>query len=188
MSSLRAASLAIAAGAWKGRRITAAAGVRPTSALVREALMSSWAAALAGSRFLDLFAGSGAVALEALSRGASSAVCVERDPTARKVLRDNARLLSATIELLDFDLPREVGQLAAAVGEAFDCVFADPPYDFLEWPALLAGVAPLVAAAGEVGAEHSSRVSLPPAAGRLVQVRSRRYGESALTFYRGESD
>jgi len=122
----------IIAGAHGGRRLTAPAGAqtRPTSDRVREAFFSALETMvdLSGARFADLYAGSGAVGLEALSRGATSALLVEADAKAARVIRDNIVALRAG------DSARLItGKVAQVVamppeGGPFDVVFADPPY------------------------------------------------------------
>ncbi len=122
-----ACRLRIIAGAWRGRRITFPdrAGLRPTPDRVRETLFNWLAPRIAGARCLDLFAGSGALGLEALSRGAAAVTCVESDPVA-------ARALAATVAALAPERGRvlEADALAFLEGEpaAFDVVFLDPPF------------------------------------------------------------
>jgi 16S rRNA (guanine966-N2)-methyltransferase len=118
--------LRVVAGEFKGRRLAAPRGARtrPTSDRVREALFSMLGD-VAGARVLDLYAGSGALGIEALSRGAASALFVERDPAAVAVIERNLAPLEvdATVERAD-----AVRWLARAEGP-FDLVFCDPPYD-----------------------------------------------------------
>ncbi len=148
--------------------------------------MSIWQARLAGAQLLDLFAGSGAVGLEALGRGAEKVVAIERDPRVLAGLESSFELWSAgRARALRALLPRD---LQRAVGESrFDLVFADPPYDFEDFAGLLEACATVLARGGELVVEHSARASLPESIGSLAQVRSRRYGESALTAYRHET-
>ena len=178
-------TLRITAGAWRGRRIEAAPAIRPTQERVREALLASWTPRLAGARMLDLFAGSGAVGLEALSRGASWCGFVESDEACLRVLAANAAALGVARDVIArLELPGGLARLPRAWPPAYDLVFADPPYGFDAHCALLAAIAPRLAPGGEVAIEHSSRRSLAGAgsdAGLEVD-RERRYGESALTF------
>src|SRR3954467_15650634 len=118
----------IISGQWRGRRLVAPAGnaTRPTSDRVREALFSILGA-LDGERVLDLFAGSGALGLEALSRGAASATFVERAPAALRVLRDNVADLGASAEVVAADARAHL-RAARAQGAQYDLVFLDPPY------------------------------------------------------------
>jgi 16S rRNA (guanine(966)-N(2))-methyltransferase RsmD len=162
-------------------------GTRPTAERTREALFSIWQSRVPGARFLDLFCGSGAAGLEALSRGAAAAVLVDADRQALAVAAANRdRLGAPQCRTLRLALP---GGLASAAlrGEAFDLVFADPPYAFADWTALLEAVEPLLAAGGEIAIEHDAREAPPPRVGALELADSRRYGGSGLAFYRRQS-
>lgn len=118
----------IVAGRYGGRRIAAppGAGTRPTSDRVREALFSVLGD-LTGLNVLDLFAGSGALGLEALSRGAAHATFVERDAAAVRVLRANLELLGAGADVHRADARAFLGN-ASGTGEPYDLLFLDPPY------------------------------------------------------------
>jgi 16S rRNA (guanine966-N2)-methyltransferase len=124
-----AGRLRIIAGRWGGRRIRVPAGVRvrPTSERVREAWMSILGSELADARVLDLYAGSGALGLEALSRGAAHVTFVESDPRVLDVLRVNLRELdaAAAAEIVRADGVRFLHDLEPA---AYDLILADPPY------------------------------------------------------------
>jgi 16S rRNA (guanine966-N2)-methyltransferase len=176
----------IIAGEWKGRRIAAPRGdaVRPTLDRVREAWMSMVHADLPGARVLDLFSGSGALGLEALSRGAEHVDFVENDPRALRVLEENVRLLGAGARctIRRDDALAFVTRLAApAPGEPASCdvAFADPPYrrDFAVRLAELWLKRPFSAI---FGVEHETVGGDPlPAGGD-----TRRYGDSSITIYR----
>jgi 16S rRNA (guanine966-N2)-methyltransferase len=180
----------IVAGLAKGRRlVTPATGTRPTSDRAREALFNSLAATvhLDGARVLDLYAGTGAVGLEALSRGAAHAVFVETGRAALDALRRNVEavgLAGATV------IARPVGSyLATAPEQPFDLVFADPPYD-LDNEAL-AGVLGALAQPGWLGSdgylvvERSARSGPPPWPEPFVTPeRERRYGDGVLWYGR----
>jgi 16S rRNA (guanine(966)-N(2))-methyltransferase RsmD len=118
----------VVAGAFGGRRLSAPAGsaTRPTSDRVREAVFSILGP-LDGERVLDLFAGSGALGIEALSRGAEEAVFVERDRRALAALRGNLEALGIDADVRPGEALRALRD-AAARGEAYDLVFLDPPY------------------------------------------------------------
>jgi 16S rRNA (guanine966-N2)-methyltransferase len=142
---------------------------------------------VAGARFLDLFCGSGAAGLEALSRGAAAAVLVDADRKALVVAAANRdRLAAAECRTMKLALP---GGLAsdALRGESFDLVFADPPYEFADWATLLEAVEPLLAAGGEIVVEHDARRVPPAQVAGLERADSRRYGGSGLAFYRRQS-
>lgn len=176
----------ITGGELRGRLVAVPAEVRPTGGRVREALFSIWGERVRGCRFLDLFAAGGVVGLEALSRGAREVVFVDSDPRALRALAANLRRVAAArVAVRRGRLPAELLRMASA-GERFDIVFADPPYRFAAYPALLAALGPVLAAGGEAAVEHASREALPVAAGEVSRVDDRRYGSSAVSFYRRE--
>lgn len=182
----------ITGGAFRGRGLAVPAGARPTEGRVREALFSIWRERLPRARFLDLFAGSGVVGLEAAGRGALSVLAVESDARAVAAIAANAALLGpaatdgALFAVRRLTMPAGLSRLAAAGAGPFDLVFADPPYSFDAYDQLLAGLAPLLAPEAEAAVEHSSCRDLPPAAGPLLRTSVRRYGETALAFYAAE--
>ncbi len=168
----------IVAGRWRGRRIESPAGhdVRPTLDRVREAWMSILQSDIPGATVLDLYAGSGALGLEALSRGAVSADFVETSARSLEVLKANIASLGAgdgarvhRKAALDFAKSLEAG--------AFDVAFADPPYaggDAEKLTALWLS-RPFSAI---LSVEHAGHVSLPEGG------ETRRYGSTAITIYR----
>jgi 16S rRNA (guanine966-N2)-methyltransferase len=119
----------IVSGAWGGRRLQAPAGAatRPTSDRVREALFSVLAGRVEGARVLDLFAGSGALGLEALSRGAAEATFVDAAPAAVRAVRANLAALGAEADVRRQDARRFLGG-ARSQARDYDLVFVDPPY------------------------------------------------------------
>ncbi len=178
-----APGLRISGGTLRGRVLAVPPASRPTEAKVRQALFSIWLDVLDGARVLDLFAGSGAVAIEAISRGALEAVLVESDRAAQAVLRRNLALVApGSARLLVRPAEVALEELAAA-GERFDLVFADPPYRLPLDEEFLQRCEAILAADGRLALEHRSRAAPPPLAGPLVRTATRRYGESALSFY-----
>jgi len=178
------------AGAAGGRRLAVPPGrnTRPTSDRTREALFSALAALtdLDGARVLDLYAGSGAVGLEALSRGAAHALLVEADPRAARVLRDNASTLSLAGAQVRAD---RVERLAEDTPDApYDVVFADPPYALAadELAAVLSNLAEhgWFARDAVVVVERASRDPEWLWPKPLVPLRTRRYGEGTLWYGR----
>jgi 16S rRNA (guanine966-N2)-methyltransferase len=179
----------IVAGRAKGRRLAVpATGTRPTSDRAREALFSSVDALLDldGARVLDLFAGTGAVGLEALSRGAVEAVLVESDRTAADLLRRNA----ATVALPGARIVRRpvAAFLATEPGPPFDLVFADPPYA-LDDTVVAELLATLVdggwlADQAVVVVERSARGAGPAWPDGVTPLRDRRYGGGVLWYGR----
>ena len=174
----------LSGGAYRGRVLAVPAGARPSEGRVREALFSIWSERLEGARILDLFAGSGAVALEAVGRGALFGLAIEGDPRSLTVLAANVEKLGERcVEVRRATLPAGLSRLVEA-GERFDLIFADPPYRFDAYAELIAAIAPLLAESGELAVEHSGRIDLPSEAANLVRASVRRYGETALSFYR----
>jgi 16S rRNA (guanine966-N2)-methyltransferase len=169
----------IVSGRWRGRVIKAPADgrVRPTADRVREAWMSILQHDLPGARVLDLFAGSGALGLEALSRGAESADFVEIAARSLRALRDNATALQAGADVTIHrgDALRFIEQLAPG---AYDVAFADPPYG-LGMAARVARRWLEVPFATILSIEHAAEEALPPGGDE------RRYGGTAITIYRG---
>jgi 16S rRNA (guanine966-N2)-methyltransferase len=172
----------IAGGEFRGRPLAVPPQARPTEGRVREALFSIWQERVGGARLLDLFSGSGVVALEALGRGALETVCVDQSPQALRTLQENAARLGVSVHGRRLTLPEGLDRLRES--GPFDLIFVDPPYAFPDYLGLLAGIAPLLRPEGEVAVEHASRTELPAEAGPLVRVGARSYGESALGFYR----
>ena len=165
----------VVAGQARGRRLTAPRGhdTRPTSDRVREAIFNALRSidAVAGARVADLFAGSGALGIEALSRGATSCVFVERDPAAATVIDLN---LAQTAVDGGTVVRADVMRWIAGRGGSYDLVLADPPYAFDDWPRLLEAVdAPVVVI-------ESDR-EIDPGPGWLI-TRSKRYGGTVVTF------
>jgi 16S rRNA (guanine966-N2)-methyltransferase len=172
----------ITGGEFRGRGLAVPPGARPTEGRVREALFSIWSDRIEGARVLDLFAGSGVVGLEALGRGALAALAVDEGLRAVKTLEANAgKLGERLLEIRRLSLPAGLARLQ---GGPFDLVYADPPYNFNLYAELLEAVASLLAPDAEVAVEHSSRRELPIVIGPLTRVDIRRYGESAISFYR----
>jgi 16S rRNA (guanine966-N2)-methyltransferase len=183
----------VIAGSAKGVRLRAPGpGTRPFSDRVKQTLFAILEPEIDGARVLDLFAGSGAAGIEALSRGAASAVFVERDSGAAAVIEANlaaSRLAgpravvvrSAVLAWLERQAPAH---------DPFDLVLADPPYsevDLLRRTLALLGAADAPLSSGaRVVAKHFWRDRPPDRIGMLAAERDRRFGESALTFYRRE--
>ena len=180
---MKSPGIRVASGAMKGRKLEVPPGIRPTEQKVREALFSIWGERLAGATLLDLFAGSGAVAIEAISRGALSTTLVESNRSVVAALERNvAPLPRGSYRLLALPAERALAELARQAAR-FDLVFADPPYSWVPDAGFLAACSLLLRSGGVLTIEHSARSALPASAGDLVRTDSRWYGESALAFY-----
>jgi 16S rRNA (guanine(966)-N(2))-methyltransferase RsmD len=185
-------TMRVIAGQYRSRLLTAPKGVdtRPTSDRLRETLFNVLASHIDGSVFLDLYAGSGAVGIEALSRGAKEVIFVEKAEAALRTIRANlasfgirggyaleAKTVSAALKRL------------APSGRVVDIVFLDPPYaDTAEYEStlnLLGGECRGVLAPGAIViAEHLKKLSLADMFGALQRYRSLKQGDSVLSFYR----
>ncbi len=174
----------IIAGAFKGRGLQAPTweGLRPTSDALRETLFNVLGPRVADAVVLDLCAGTGAVGLEALSRGATRATFVELDPRALALIAANAARCGVEDRCI-IVRGTAVGALADAIGGPFDVVVADPPYDAPWIAEALDAAARHLPAAGVVVLEHAWRRPPPDVPG-LERVRTRRAGDSALSTYR----
>lgn len=173
------------------RRLKAPRGesTRPTAEKVREALFDILGAPPAEARVLDLFAGAGALGLEALSRGATRAVFVERSREAVKCLTENVEALGMTeeSEIHRTDALRALGKLEER-RVRFDWVFLDPPYrSEIGARALeVLGAGTLLSPEAVVVLEHDRRRPPDPRVGCLVKADTRRYGDTAISFFRLE--
>lgn len=191
----------VIAGTYRSRRLQTLRGtaLRPSSDRLRETLFNILGAAIEGALFVDLFAGSGAVGIEALSRGARGAIFVENHPAGAALISRNLASLgiptaahlasrktfAGSAEILRMDAMDALERLAER-GARVDFVFADPPYantraygDILTF----LGESDLLARGGRVIAEHRRNRELPGVAGRLERTRLLEQGDSALSFY-----
>lgn len=177
----------IIAGEFRGRRLAAVKGrIRPTSDRVREAIFNVLGPDVVEAKVLDLFAGTGALSLEALSRGARDAVVVEDQGAALEILRRNLATLGLENKVRVMPIPVQ-GALKklAGRGEQFTLVFLDPPYErglALKTLTALQGSGLLLPEA-RIIAEHSQRETLPEQLGKLTLSQCRRYGDTQVAFY-----
>jgi 16S rRNA (guanine(966)-N(2))-methyltransferase RsmD len=178
-------AMRIIAGTARGMHLTAPKGldVRPTLDRVREAYFNILGPSIEGAAFLDLFAGTGANGIEALSRGAARAVFVEQNPMTLECIQKNleATRLEANAQCHKLLLPEGL----AKVSGMFDLVFADPPYAFSGHEALLSGLQEhaLLSENALICIEHAVRTSLPETVDNLSRTRQKRYGDTVLSFY-----
>ena len=177
----------VIAGTARSIRLDApGSGTRPLADRVKQTLFAILESDLPGAHVLDLFAGSGAAGIEALSRGAAHATFVEHDARAVKVIHANLERagLGAAARVVRADALVWLADPARA-GEALDIAIVDPPYqDQVALARALELVEPLLAPGARVVAKHFWRDAPPATVGLLASERVRRFGETALTFYR----
>ena len=184
----------IIAGSYRSRPLKAPPGLstRPTSGRLRETLFNVLAPRVQGAAFLDLYAGSGAVGIEALSRGAVHVTFVERAPAALKVLRGNLERLGIGNGFRIY--PGSVGAFLRSAAQArpkperYEVVFLDPPYDeereYTATLVLLGGSATALLAPGAlVVAEHARKQALDDRYGSLNRIRQLKQGDAILSFF-----
>jgi len=184
----------VIAGTYRSRILKSLKGaaLRPTSDYLRETIFNVLGPAVAGSRFLDMFAGTGAVGIEAISRGATQAVFIENHAPAAALIRRNLESLGirSGVFVLAEDAQRGIERLEAKrkPGEpGFDFVFIDPPYAAEEqYDRVLRflGTTSILASGSTVIAEHRRTVELPAEVAQLRRTRVLRQGDAALSFYR----
>lgn len=180
----------IIAGDAKGRKIEAPSGLqtRPTLDRVRENLFNMLQGSVSGANVLDLFAGSGALSLEAVSRGAANAVMVDHDRRAIEVQRRNIETLRYSGRTVQYHCDWEKAvSLLENEKQFFDLVFLDPPYSFQETGKVFMALKPLLAADAVIVLEHASKEERPVPAGYIL-VKERSWGYCAVSVYRNEPE
>jgi 16S rRNA (guanine(966)-N(2))-methyltransferase RsmD len=175
----------IIAGEFRGRKLKSVPGldVRPTPDRLREALFNVLSPRIAGAVFLDAYAGSGAVGIEALSRGASRVILIERRAQATEIIRENLKLLGIAARVT---LVRGAASVLLP-GYSADIAFLDPPYDLVDeyrasLQALSSAHCPLAIA------QHPSRLMLEENYGELAKTRVLKQGDNSLSFFRPAAD
>jgi 16S rRNA (guanine(966)-N(2))-methyltransferase RsmD len=183
----------IIAGQYKGRNFYMPRGLRPTQNIARKAIFDLLGQDLAGLTFLDIFAGSGAVGLEALSRGASHVTFVEKEPKFAGIIRENIDLLEMPLGKGGYSLYKVINTDAFAVikvlareGRKFDIIFADPPYGcgLVRKTLKTLGAYDIVMPNSTVILQHERREILPATEGRISLLRQRKYGNAVLSIYK----
>lgn len=178
----------IITGTARGKRLVTPEGsdlVRPTPERVKEGLFSAIQFDIEGRRVLDLFAGSGQLGLEALSRGAASATFVDLSDVSLGAVRkniENTGLSNARVVKADY------ASFTAGCRERFDIAFLDPPYAAGLFEKAVAACIPMMSDFGMILCEHPTDVSMPEQIGSYSAVRSYRYGKVAVELYRKRGD
>jgi 16S rRNA (guanine(966)-N(2))-methyltransferase RsmD len=175
----------VIAGAFRSRPLKSVPGlsVRPTPDRLREALFNVLAHRIAGAAFIDAYAGSGAVGIEAVSRGANHVILIERNPQALAVIRENLKTLA--IESSVTVVRGKASLLLPSYGA--DIVFLDPPYDQVkEYTDSLLAISQTNCRLAV--AQHASRLTLEPQYGRLHKTRVLRQGDNSLSFYEASDE
>ena len=172
----------IVAGEWRGRQIKSPTwdGLRPTSDRLRETLFNILGPSIRGARVLDGYAGTGAIGIEALSRGAAAVTFVESDPRAVKLIEANLAALGATGVIMRAGLADAVTRLG---GQVFDLIILDPPYADTAAAEALDAARALASPGTRVVVEHATRHAPPPGPSGLRLTRTVKAGDSALSFY-----
>ncbi|GAB6180576.1 16S rRNA (guanine(966)-N(2))-methyltransferase RsmD [Desulfotomaculum defluvii] len=179
----------IIAGTARGRNLKSPKGMstRPTSDRVREALFNILSYQVPGSRLLDLFSGTGAIGIEALSRGAEKVTLVERDRNTAKIILENLRLCNVfeKAEVMATDVNQAI-QVLGRKKETFNLIFIDPPYKKgFEIPTMQKVLEYNLLTHDGILIVESNRTDLPPElVGGLKVFRRERYGDTTLSFYR----
>ena len=178
----------ITSGTFKSRMIKAPNGIRPTLDNVRKAIFDILGGSVEGAKILDLFSGSGALGLEALSRGAGSCIFVDNSRASVKAIKDNLEEFglerAAVAEVVYADSRAAIERLARD-GARFDFIFMDPPYykEFAKKSLSLLADCDILAETGVAVLEHSKHDPLPNLSGGLKLLRTARYGDTLVSFY-----
>jgi 16S rRNA (guanine966-N2)-methyltransferase len=180
----------VIAGQYKGRRLAAPTwtGLRPTSDRLKQTLFDVLCGTVPGANVLDGFAGSGALGIEALSRGAASATFIDDDRRAIELVERNLEhcgIADGYVMIRDSFLGA-IRRLAA--GRPFDLIVLDPPYDCADLTGTLSAAVPCLAPGGTLVLEHARRSDVPDWVASVTLIRALRAGDSALAFYRATVD
>jgi len=182
--------LRVIAGELKGRRLKSPTwdGLRPTSDMLRETLFNILASRVAGARVLDGYAGTGAIGIEAISRGAGWVSFVDSDRRAQALVADNLAHCGVTDGYVIIRAPvavalDDLGVAPPGTPGHFDIIVLDPPYDDPQVDAVVVAAGDVLAPDGVLVLEHARRRAVPDAAGRLTRVRQVTSGDSTLSFY-----
>lgn len=178
----------IISGKWKSRKLYSTKGMktRPTSGRVKEAIFNIISHRLSSSVILDIFAGTGSMGFEALSRGSSEVVFIEKDIGAVKVIGKNATALdcSSAVHIIKKDVFRAIGDLAESE-YIFDIIFMDPPYNTNIEKDVISSIlnADIMDSQGIIVVEHDYRDIMPDKIDTINRIDTRKYGNTSVSFY-----
>ena len=160
---------------------------RPTSARVREALFNIWQGEIEGCRWLDLCAGNGSMGAEALCRGASEVVGIEKNGRACTIIKQNWQQIAKPEQQFKVLRGDVIVKLKSLVGEKFDRIYFDPPYDSYLYLPVLKSIAnyQLLSSTGKMAVEHNPKLWQATEIPGLQIGRAKTYGNTTLTFYLG---
>lgn len=182
----------VIAGTYKGRQLKTVAGraTRPTTDKVKEAVFQRIGPFFDGGKCLDLFAGSGSLGIEALSRGMDAAIFVDKQPRAIQTIYENLNMLGLRdrCEVFRTDAYRAL-RAAAKRKLQFKLILLDPPYKMVDYEELLTEITALnlLDTNGTIYCEHDVSEKLPPSTNRLVQIKQETYGSTiGITIYQGQ--
>lgn len=179
----------ITSGKFKSRAIRAPKGIRPTLDNVRKSVFDILGSEVNGANVLDLFAGSGALGLEAISRGAGSCVFVDNNKHSINVIKENLEALglidNEEIDVIFADVLKAISKFSKGESK-FYLIFLDPPYykSLVKKTLFLLDSYDILTKSGSVIAEHSKHDEVPTSVGKLKLYRSARYGDTCISFYR----
>lgn len=178
----------VISGAAKGRKLKTPVGLetRPTSELCKEAVFSIIQFEIPGARVLDLFAGSGQMGIEALSRGAKSCVFVDNAKLCRSIISENLKHTELSDGARVVSISAEAYLKSPA--EPVDIAFLDPPYGKIALEPLLTALAERMSETGVILCESDKKDILPERAGSFVKHKEYRYGKAKITVYRGDTE
>ncbi len=170
----------------KGRKIRFQNGIRPTQNKIRKAIFDCLGDSIKNSLFLELFAGSGAVGIEALSHGARQVSFVEKESNCLKLIESNLKLVEVGEHRLYKKDSLQAIKYLSQGGMKFDIIFLDPPYekDLAKKSLLSLSVYDIVAPQGIIVVEHHKKEELPKGEGSLILFKQKRYGDKVLSFYK----
>lgn len=180
--------LRVISGELRGRKLEKLEGmsIRPTSDRVKESLFNMFGTRVFESRFLDLFAGTGGIGIEAYSRGAAEVVLIDVDAKSIEVLKGNLQKLNIIdkVEVYNTDYINAINKLAADLRK-FDIIFMDPPYlkDYEKNALAAVSEKDLLSDGGVIVVEHDITDKMPETSGKLSIMRHKKYGNTMLTFY-----